>query len=307
MKSIIILNRIKVENANAISGILYGFPAITHFLGFTHSLSRDLNLRLNLGIDGCGVIAHDYQILSHRIGAYGDSVFALTKNPLLKDGKTPSFNEEGKLHMEVSLIFECDFSSDNFAQEINHFEKLIYQLAIKKHLAGGLITEIGSVEFNEIPQKEDDVKFFFKRVLRKLMPGFVLQSRVDILKKYMEENSNTDPLRSILDFYTLKYGCDPNDEKIGKDSKNKWKLLPKPSAGWLVPIQVGYKGISPLYEKNKVSASRDNETPFRFVEPIYGLGEWIGLHRIKDHQTLFWRYHHKDDMYLCLNEINEKK
>jgi CRISPR-associated protein Csy2 len=34
MSSLILLRRMKVENANAIAGLTYGFPAITHFLGF---------------------------------------------------------------------------------------------------------------------------------------------------------------------------------------------------------------------------------------------------------------------------------
>jgi CRISPR-associated protein Csy2 len=40
MSSLILLRRVRVENANAIAGLTYGFPAITHFLGFSHALSR---------------------------------------------------------------------------------------------------------------------------------------------------------------------------------------------------------------------------------------------------------------------------
>lgn len=42
MSSLILLRRLRVENANAIAGVTWGFPAITHFLGFTHALSRKL-------------------------------------------------------------------------------------------------------------------------------------------------------------------------------------------------------------------------------------------------------------------------
>ena len=43
MKQYILLDRLKVQNANAISGFTWGFPSITHFLGFTHNLQRKLN------------------------------------------------------------------------------------------------------------------------------------------------------------------------------------------------------------------------------------------------------------------------
>ena len=42
MSSLILLRRIKIENANTIAGLTYGFPAITHFMGFSHALSRKL-------------------------------------------------------------------------------------------------------------------------------------------------------------------------------------------------------------------------------------------------------------------------
>ena len=45
MSSLILLRRVRVENANAIAGLTYGFPAITHFLGFSHVSPSDRNAR----------------------------------------------------------------------------------------------------------------------------------------------------------------------------------------------------------------------------------------------------------------------
>jgi CRISPR-associated protein Csy2 len=42
MSQYIVVNRIKVQNANAIAGFTWGFPAITNFLGFVQNLSRKL-------------------------------------------------------------------------------------------------------------------------------------------------------------------------------------------------------------------------------------------------------------------------
>ena len=42
MNQFILIDHIIVQNANAVAGFTWGFPAITHFLGFVHNLSRKL-------------------------------------------------------------------------------------------------------------------------------------------------------------------------------------------------------------------------------------------------------------------------
>ena len=58
MNQYILLNRIKVQNANAIAGFTWGFPAITHFLGFSHNLSRKL---LNSDFDNLSILIANSQ------------------------------------------------------------------------------------------------------------------------------------------------------------------------------------------------------------------------------------------------------
>lgn len=300
MKSLLILKRVTVENANAISGLIYGFPSVTHFLGYVHSLSRELHSLHSVELGGCGIISHSFDVRAYRASGWGDQVFSLSKNPLGKDGGTPSFNEEGKVHMEISLIIECNFTSDDFDLDVNKFEELLFQLALKRRLAGGIITKISSVEFVEIPEDEEKVQPFFKKIYRKLLPGFVLQDRMDILKKYLGENPHINPLEALLDFYVLKSKSEPAEDGV----KKSWESMPKPAGGWLVPLQSGYKAISPLYKEGEVACARDKTVPFRFVEALYGLGEWVGLHRIKKPETIFWHYHNDNDMYLCKNNVN---
>lgn len=69
--------------------------------------------------------------------------------------------------------------------------------------------------------------------------------------------------------------------------------------GWIVPLMLGFKGISPLYPPEQVENLRDHRYPFRFVEAIHGLGEWKSSHRIDDIQSLIWRYDCRDEWYLC--------
>jgi len=317
MKSLLILPRIKVESANAISGLLYGFPAVTHFLGFVHALSRDLEKHPNIGVKlgGCGIICHNFQIHVHKNGSARDCRFSLTRNPLTRKGKNPSFNEEGRLRMEVSLVIECDFTiddvdfgTDDDKVDRQKFCELIYSLVCRKRLAGGYITAMSPVKFLEIHEDNETCQRFYSEVIKGLMPGFVLKDRADILKTYTSDNIQGTPLDVILDVYTFKWKASLEDEEK-KDGASKvvWELQPKSVKGWIVPIQSGYKAISPLYAEGKVSCARDRNVPFCFVEPIYGLAEWIGFHRIRninDLKSIVWRYRFENETYVCISEIN---
>jgi len=68
MSSLIIMRKMRIENANAVAGLTWGFPAITHFLGFTHALSRQLQQSHGLSLDGCGVICHQQQVHAYSSG-----------------------------------------------------------------------------------------------------------------------------------------------------------------------------------------------------------------------------------------------
>jgi CRISPR-associated protein Csy2 len=316
MKSLLILPHIKVENANAISGLVYGFPAVTHFLGYVHALSRELKLdpRLGVKLGGCGIICHDYQVQAYKGGGGGEYVFSLTRNPLTKEGDTAPFNEEGKMRMEVSLVIECDFTSDDFDfgtgdnnENAQKFTELVSQLAVIRRLAGGYITSMLPARFYEIPQIEEEAEFLFRRILRRLLPGFVLCDRSNIFKQYLSANPGLSPLEGMLNLYTLKVkAISTSGAGATEGGKIKWEQISKPLGGWLVPIQSGYKSISPLYESGKVANARDSSVPFCFVEPIYGLAEWMGLHRIRNIEAMIWRYQHDKDFYTCSNAINNK-
>ena len=76
------------------------------------------------------------------------------------------------------------------------------------------------------------------------------------------------------------------------------------SPGWLVPLPVGYGALSEAYEPGQVANARDSETPFRFVESLYSLGQWLSPHRITTPDSLMWLYQTDEDhgLYLCTNE-----
>ena len=117
MNQYILLNRIKVQNANAIAGFTWGFPAITHFLGFSHNLSRKLDNTdfKDISLAGCAVIAHHHKI--HTYEASYDVGFTQSRNPpyLSTHDKaaTPPVIEEGKMNMTVSLLIACEGNIGN--------------------------------------------------------------------------------------------------------------------------------------------------------------------------------------------------
>ncbi|HEH9400572.1 TPA: type I-F CRISPR-associated protein Csy2 [Aeromonas sobria] len=301
MKSTLLLRHLKVENANAISGLTYGFPAISHFLGFTHALSRRLEQNYGLTLGGCAVIAHHTVLQSQSLGNRREQVFALTRNPLTKEGKTAPFNEEGRVHLDISLLIECDFNVDNLPrggsqdQRIQALQAWFERTAPTLRLAGGTITSLGLVQWRERYEGRE-----LRHLCMGLLPGFALVCRHDLLTLHHQQRLSTEPggelLDSLLDFVTLRYQA--QQDEAGAVS---WLQLAKPASGYLVPLAVGYQGISSLHEPGSVLSSRDQETPFRFVESIYTLGQWVSPHRIQSLDALLWRYRHQEPYYLCEN------
>jgi len=310
MCSLILLRHVRVENANAVAGLTWGFPAITHFLGFTHALSRKLISSHGLSLEGCAVVCHEHQ--PHAYSSGRDYQFALTRNPLSREGKTAPFNEEGRMHMTVSLLLECHGEIMNGEYGQKALAQHIAQICPALRLAGGTITDIQSVAVYDMPASEKEMG----RLKWRLMPGFVLRDRSAWLDEHHQTLLNDNPQASMvdawLDFVALKMQAETPDEgEIHEGDPAAWRYVPKPQPGYLVPLMTGYQRISPLYPPGEVANARDAETPFAFTEAVYGVGEWHGIHRIKSFDDIFWRYRATDTGYYCQGagapEITEYK
>lgn len=286
MSSLILLRRISVENANAIAGLTYGFPAITHFLGFSHALSRRLTEMHELRIDGCAVVSHEHQIHAHTSGR--DYQFALTRNPLTRDAKTASFNEE------------CRGEIPNGEYGQRDLAEFLSQVCHTLRLAGGIIVDIQNISVMAMPASAQEMG----RLQWQLMPGFALRDRSSWLGEHhqmlLENDPNATLLDAWLDFAALKIQAEtPEDGNIREDEPANWHVVPKPNSGYLVPLMTGYQRISELYAPGVVANARDAETPFAFTEAVYGVGEWCGLHRIRSLDEIFWRYRTTETGYYC--------
>lgn len=303
MKGLIALRRLRVENANAVSGMTWGFPSVSQFLGYCHALDRKLcaGTRHDTVLGGCVIVSHDHQTHS-ATDDYGEHGFALSRNPLTKEGKTAPFNEEGRMHLTVTLLIECSQRAADFRDEVEDdpdpaieddsewMAKQLERLVQTQRLAGGLVTALARVEHLELPQAEDKRASAAQKMLRRCLPGFALVDRSELmsehLKNLQEQQPDAELLDAWMDFGGLRYRAEHSDE----ERPAQWQRVPLPETGWFVPLMVGYQGIAPLQAAGTVISARDPEVPFAAVESVYGVGQWISPHRLSSIEPLLWRY-----------------
>lgn len=284
--NLLILPHIKIHNANAHSSpFTIGFPAITAWLGFTHALERKLNQAgfPELMLHSTGIISHHFDVQTYK----GDRDFVHsiigTGNPLDKDGSRPAFIEEARCHLEVSLAIELSGDEEQVNQP-SFAEKLQAVIETMK-VAGGDVLSLSKPVIESVIDERDTA-----RVVRQLMPGYVLIERRDLMVDAMEQGS--DALDALLSYVTINHSCEQVDNETVV-----WRSQRK-AGGWIVPIATGFQGISPLGEaKNQ----RDPSVQHRFAESLVTLGEFVMAHKIKHVDDMLWQYYPdlENDLYLC--------
>jgi len=252
MSQYILINRVKVQGANAIAGFTWGFPAITHFLGFSHNLSRKLLATDNFSdirLSGCAVIAHNHHV--HTYGSSYNVEFTQSRNPpyLHSHDKTatPPVIEEGKMNMTVSLLIECD---GNVGNRQNNFIEWLTKNCFLQRLAGGTILDIARVEIHSINNDSE-----VRTLKRKILPGFILQDRSEHLEKHCQElqkkNAKAELIDAWLNFSALKQKARPKSNLI---TKHLMSILEKQTdeqqGGQLIAIWDSHLKIP--YQEDKV-------------------------------------------------------
>ncbi|EKL22306.1 CRISPR-associated family protein [Vibrio cholerae HC-61A2] len=289
-----ILPHLKIHNANALSSpFTVGFPAMTAWLGFVHALERKLSQAglSDLMLHSAAVVSHRCDVQTHK--GEGDFVHSIigTANPLDKDGSRSAFIEEARCHLDVSLVIEWSGNEEQ-VQQPEFTEQLQAVIATMK-VAGGDVLAVGKPSVKSVITEDDT-----GRVLRQLMPGYVLIERRDLMIDAMQQGD--DAIDALLGYLTVHHHCEQlEDQSVVWHSQRK-------TSGWIVPIATGFQGISPLGEaKNQ----RDPSVPHRFAESVVTLGEFVMVHKIKHLDDILWQYHPdlENDLYLCqkVNAINE--
>lgn len=312
---LLVVPHLRVQNANAISSPLtHGFPAITAFLGLMWALERKTHAAgLDVQFSAVGVICHDHQELVN------DDPFAktfrLTRNPLDKSGSTAAIVEEGRIHLDISLVFAVYSASWEYKQRDKEADKKIMinclnnlRIAggsfVHAHQAGGQGHRSQLLEYGNEEQRRQT----FRTLRRLLLPGSALVARDDLLAERLQtlqrENPAASALDALLSLSRINWHYQPQE---GADNNNKgqWQSDRVKGSGWVVPIPVGYGALSELYASGTVANSRDNSTPFRFVESLYSMGEWIGPHRLNTAEQLLWYADNQPEngLYRCRNDF----
>ncbi|EGR5063317.1 type I-F CRISPR-associated protein Csy2 [Vibrio cholerae] len=292
--NVLILPHLKIHNANALSSpFTIGFPAMTAWLGFVHALERKLSQAglSDLMLHSAAVVSHRCDVQTHK--GEDDYVYSIigTGNPLDKDGSRSAFIEEARCHLDVSLVIEWSGNEDQVQQP--DFTLQLQAVIATMKVAGGDVLAVGKLSVKSVITEDDT-----GRVLRQLMPGYVLIERRDLMIDAMQQGD--DALDALLGYLTVHHHCEQlEDQSVIWHSQRK-------TSGWIVPIATGFQGISPLGEaKNQ----RDLSVPHRFAESVVTLGEFVMAHKIKHLDDILWQYHPdlENDLYLCqqVNAINE--
>ena len=216
------------------------------------------------------------------------------------------------MHMTISLIMHSSDPLGEVPEE--QLQECVNNFVFRQKIAGGAVIEMKTARVVHANAHADSC-----RVLRRLLPGFALVDRSSLLTEHFQRLQESDPaatmLNAWLDFAALTYGARANpasDEDTISDKKQassaseyagvsvvEWEYIPKPAGGYLVPIMTGYRAVSALYAPGKVAKSRDPSCPFRFVEPCYGVGQWLSPHRVSDLNDIIWQYEQQGPWYLC--------
>lgn len=296
----LVFKKVHIINANTISSPLtYGFPAITGFLGAFHAMSRKMAKVTELqsyGLGGVLLACHDCQPQVYRTSQYSNYTFNQSRSPIKKDGKTASIIEEGKCHLTMTFVVEVLGEEDLSVTEKQQLIDQSCQWIQQQRITGGSVQGLAKEEpiiFLEEESIDDAIPL--------LMPAFVLMDAreefADIIAEAQQENPQATALDALLDVCTLHHV--PEEDM---NDNVEWKTLSKKTGrGWLVPMPIGFQGISDRYEAGVMQNVRNSEYPSQYVEAIYGLGKWLYPHRIQDKlQQAFWRYSHdvEESLYL---------
>lgn len=287
MSHFLLLPHLKIHNANAMSSpYSIGFPAVTAWMGAIHALQRFVNQQgfEEVKFTRLAISCHQFDLQTYR--GENDFVSSIigTANPLDKDGSRPAFVEEARCDLEVSLLIEYE---NIHRKHVDKLKELIQQRLHRMKWASGDLISVKPVESLAVNEDKPET---IKATLNKLMLGYVLIERRDLMIQAM--NDGQDALDALLDHLKLMHRSE-----IDEQEQVTWTIKRK-EKGWLVPIAVGFQGISPL---GKAKHQRDENTPHRFAESVITLGEFKMPYRFKSLEPLLWQYHTdiENNLYLC--------
>lgn len=308
---LLVLPHLRVQNANAISSPLtHGSPSTTAFLGLMWALERKAHTDgLGLQFNAIGAVIHDHQEQITDDGFI--QAFRLTRNPIDKDGSTAAIVEEGRIHLDITLIFAVQSAALQNSSVATAIARQVLDLLGEMRIASGTLIPSSAPSWKQtpyvvsLPSDRQERQQLFNQFKMRLLPGFVLVERSDLLEQRHQTLLETNPSSTRLDAWLSlsRINWRWQDESIDPETKAQWRH-DRQSLGWIVPIPLGYGALTELLPAGSVANARDRATPFRFVESLYGIGQWLSPHRLHALQQLFWYTDSQpqDGLYRCRND-----
>lgn len=325
-KYYLVLDHIDARDVNAISGgLIYGTPALTAIAGFVHNLNRKIDgLKTTtipvkkIQLKGFMVIAHQCDPKIYREHAGQDYTFLLKKAPLTRTGANPPIIEEGRLDYISSLVVSFTINQLLTPEQRKELSFLIQGLLPKLRYAGGVIESVRYVRV--IDNNIADTYKAKVGILRQIGFGYVLLSQEKLLEELVVSG------KGIAD-YTDDMNIDEDQGKRQKDGLDylletammhyippkeegdRWHIKTiQQERGWLVPLMVGYQGITDIFSEGVLKEIRMPEYASQFVEPIYSLGKWMLTYRLltereQSLEHLFWYPVTEDDLFLLRQDF----
>jgi len=293
----------------------WGFPSITAFTGLMTAIERRLGADAGVRFQSVGVICHGFEAQVTQ-GGYTRS-FCLTRNPVLQDGSTAAIVEEGRVHLDITLVFAVHLQGALIDDSLRaQCAADIAHLVAGMRIAGGSVMPPLPGTLRRAPRAQLVLQAStsellgkqFQRLRRHWLPGFALVSRDDVLHKHWaqlraeaEASTPTQTLPTLLDAWLDLSRLNYRATTDAATQAVEW--APDARPGWLVPIPVGYAAISALHAPGAVAGARDTAVPFRFVESVYSIGQWVSPHRLDDWAQLLWQPEYAPDtgLYRCTN------
>ena len=238
------------------------------------------------------------EVQTHR--SKGDFVSSIigTGNPLDKDGSRPSFIEEARCHVTVSLLIEMSESDPEWEESL---PIAIAPLLRQMKMAAG---DVLSFREPKVLYLKEGNASDLKILMQRLMLGHVLVEQRQLLQNYVAAKPEEDVLHALLAHLQIQHRvvADDNQEAMASGNNQYQWEAGRLQPGWLVPIAVGFQGVSPLgFALNQ----RDATTPHRFAESVVTLGEFKMPYRIKNIDEMLWHYHvdTEQDLYVCQTSV----
>ena len=306
IQNILTIPKIDIAEANAFSSpFTVGFPAMTAWLGAMHALERKLRSQdfTDFRVNGVGVISNEFELRAIKSG-YITSIIG-ERHPLKKKKNSnefvsPSFVEEPKCHLTASLLLS--FSGVD-PDDYDQLKDAVSNELHKMRIAGGIIKKFQKPLIDSLDQYTDNYKADVKRLTARVMPGYALIERRDLMLDAMKEG--TDALDALLQAVAVKQECEGDPPPEEHPEKNvAWAKGKRKHEGWIVPIATGFHGLT---ETGISLNQRDPETPHRFAESLVTLGEFKMAYKINSINDLLWSYDYdsENNLYTCKQLTNK--